>query len=61
VKLIDKQKRKFIYTDFEDLMGGELAVDLPGFAASDNFERSAPRRERFSRNTRITCLFVSCG
>ncbi len=27
VKLIEKQKRKPIYTDFEDEMGGETAVD----------------------------------
>jgi type I restriction enzyme, R subunit len=47
VKLIDKQKRKFIYTDFEDEMGGELAVDLPGFAASDNFERFRAKARAF--------------
>src|SRR6185369_2462482 len=39
VKLIDKQKRKPIYTDFEDQMGSEASVDLPGFAAPDSFER----------------------
>jgi len=49
VKLIDKQKRRFIYTDFEDLMGGELAVDLPGFAASDNFERFRAKARAFLR------------
>jgi type I restriction enzyme, R subunit len=47
VKVIDKQKRRFIYTDFEDLMGGELAVDLPGFAASDNFERFRVKARAF--------------
>jgi type I restriction enzyme R subunit len=47
VKLIDKQKRTFIYTDFEDEMGGELAVDLPGFAASDNFERFRAKARAF--------------
>jgi len=31
VKLIDKQHRKPIYTDFEDQMGDETAVELPGF------------------------------
>jgi hypothetical protein len=31
VKLIEKQKRKPIYTDFEDVMGAETDVDLPGF------------------------------
>ena len=32
VQLIDKRQRKPIYTDFEDLMGGETDVTLPGFA-----------------------------
>ncbi|EQD67816.1 type III restriction enzyme, res subunit, partial [mine drainage metagenome] len=31
IKLIEKQKRKPIYTDFEDEMGGEMPVALPGF------------------------------
>jgi type I restriction enzyme R subunit len=39
VKLIDKQKRKPIYTDFTDQMGEEAAIDLPGFGAPDSFER----------------------
>ena len=29
LQLIDKRQRKPIYTDFEDLMGGEIDVDLP--------------------------------
>lgn len=33
VQLIEKQQRKPIYTDFEDLMGGEVEVRLPGFSA----------------------------
>jgi type I restriction enzyme R subunit len=32
VHLIDKRQRKIVYTDFEDVMGGETEVDLPGFA-----------------------------
>jgi len=39
VKLIDKQMRKPIYTDFEDQIGDETAVELPGFVQSDSFER----------------------
>ena len=31
VQLIDKRQRKPVYTDFEDLMGGETAIDFPGF------------------------------
>jgi type I restriction enzyme R subunit len=32
VQLIDKRQRKPVYTDFEDLLGGETAFTLPGFA-----------------------------
>jgi type I restriction enzyme R subunit len=47
VKLIDKQKRKPIYTDFEDQMGIEASVDLPGFAAPDSFERFRAKARAF--------------
>jgi type I restriction enzyme R subunit len=47
VKLIDKQQRRPIYTDFEDLMGAETAVDLPGFAAPDSFERFRAKARAF--------------
>ena len=47
VKLIDKQKRKPIYTDFEDQMGTEATVDLPGFAAPDSFERFRAKTRAF--------------
>ena len=43
VKLIEKQKRKPIYTDFEDEMGGETAVELPGFGARHRL-REVPRQ-----------------
>ena len=43
VKLIEKQKRKPIYTDFEDEMGGETAVELPGFGAGHGL-REVPRQ-----------------
>ena len=33
LKLIEKSARKIVYTDFEDEMGGEVPVALPGFAA----------------------------
>jgi type I restriction enzyme R subunit len=49
VKLIDKQKRKPIYTDFEDQMGGESPVDLPGFDAPDSFERFRAKARAFLR------------
>jgi type I restriction enzyme, R subunit len=47
VKLIDKQKRKPIYTDFQDQMGDETAVDLPGFEAPDSFERFRAKARAF--------------
>lgn len=47
IKLIDKQKRKPIYTDFEDEMGEETGIELPGFAAPDNFERFKAKARDF--------------
>jgi type I restriction enzyme, R subunit len=49
VKLIDKQQRTFIYTDFEDEMGGESPVALPGFDAPDGFERFRAKARAFLR------------
>ena len=43
VKLIEKQKRKPIYTDFEDEIGGETAVDLPGLRHAGQL-RAVPRQ-----------------
>lgn len=47
IKLIDKQKRMPIYTDFEDEMGEETGIELPGFAAPDNFERFKAKARAF--------------
>jgi type I restriction enzyme, R subunit len=47
VKLIDKQKRRPIYTDFQDQRGGEISVELPGFAAPDGFERFRAKARAF--------------
>jgi type I restriction enzyme, R subunit len=49
VKLIEKQQRKPIYTDFEDEIGGETAVELPGFATPDSFERFRAKTRQFLR------------
>ena len=49
VKLIEKQQRKPIYTDFEDEIGGETTVELPGFAAPDSFERFRAKTRQFLR------------
>jgi len=50
VKLIEKQKRQPIYTDFEDVMGDEIIVELPGFTSSDNFEKFRAKARAFLRS-----------
>jgi type I restriction enzyme R subunit len=47
VKLIDKQKRKPIYTDFEDEMGSEAAIGFAAFAVPDSFERFRAKARAF--------------
>jgi type I restriction enzyme, R subunit len=49
VKLIDKQQRKPIYTDFEDELGSDTTIDLPGFASPDNYERFLSKARQFLR------------
>ena len=49
VKLIDKQKRKPIYTDFEDEMGGESGVELPGFGAGTDYAKFRAKAQAFLR------------
>lgn len=49
VKLIEKQQRKPIYTDFEDVMGGETAFELPGFAPVDTFTKFRDKARAFLR------------
>jgi len=49
VKLIEKQPRKPIYTDFKDEIGGETTVELPGFATPDSFERFRAKTRQFLR------------
>jgi type I restriction enzyme R subunit len=49
VKLIEKQKRKIVYTDFEDEVGEEKEVDLPGFASPDSYERFRAKTRVFLR------------
>lgn len=50
VKLIEKQKHQPIYTNFEDLMGDEITVELPGFTSSDNFEKFRAKARAFLRS-----------
>jgi type I restriction enzyme R subunit len=49
VKLIEKQARKPIYTDFEDQIGSEASVELPVFASADSFERFRAKTRQFLR------------
>ncbi|MBI3372721.1 MAG: DEAD/DEAH box helicase family protein [Betaproteobacteria bacterium] len=49
VQLIDKQKRKPIYTDFEDEMGAETGVELPGFTVGGSFEKFRAKAQVFLR------------
>jgi type I restriction enzyme R subunit len=49
VKLIEKQQRKPIYTDFEDVMGDEREVAFEAFANGDNFEQFKSKARRFLR------------
>ena len=43
VKFIDKNKRPTIYTDFQDLMGEETTIDLPGFGEFTTLNTSAKK------------------
>ena len=49
VKLIEKRQRKPIYTDFEDEMGGETAVDLLGFDEGTDFAKFRAKARAFLR------------
>ncbi len=47
VKLIEREQRKPIYTDFEDLMGSERDFILAGFSAPSDFERFRAKARQF--------------
>ena len=49
IKLIEKQKRKPVYTDFEDEMGRETAVDLPGFGDGADYAKFRAKAQAFLR------------
>jgi type I restriction enzyme R subunit len=49
IKLIEKRRRKFIYTDFEDELGGEKPVELPNFTSTDSYERFLAKTRLFLR------------
>jgi len=47
VKLIEKQRRRPIYTDFEDEMGTEIDIELPIFAEAGDFEKFRAKTRAF--------------
>ncbi len=49
VRLIEKQKRKPIYTDFEDEMGPEARVALPGLGEGADFARFRAKVQAYLR------------
>jgi type I restriction enzyme, R subunit len=49
VRLIEKQKRKVIYSDFEDELGAETEVDLLGLTPTGGFERFRAKARAFLR------------
>ncbi len=50
VKFIEKARRQPVYADFEDQLGGEIAVELPGFGAGADFERFRNKARQFLRD-----------
>jgi len=49
VQLIDKRQRKPVYTDFEDLMGGEIDFSLPGFDLGTDRAKFVAKARAFLR------------
>ena len=47
IKLIDRQARKTLITDFEDEMGETKSFDLPGFSAPETFEKFRAKARQF--------------
>ncbi|MCW5661664.1 MAG: DEAD/DEAH box helicase family protein [Burkholderiaceae bacterium] len=47
VQLIDKRQRKIVYTDFEDLIGAEADVLLPGLAVGTDYTRFLAKARAF--------------
>lgn len=49
VRLIDKRGRNTLYTDFEDVLGDELEVELPGLFSASDFTRFRQKARHFLR------------
>lgn len=50
VQLIEKERRKSVYTDFEDEMGPETEVQLPGFGDGTDYARFRAKAQAFLRS-----------
>jgi type I restriction enzyme R subunit len=49
VQFIEKQKRKPVYTDFEDVMGSETSFELPGFGVGTDLAKFKAKAQAFLR------------
>jgi type I restriction enzyme, R subunit len=49
VALIEKHRRKPVYTDFEDVMGSETAMALPGLGDGTDYARFRAKAQAFLR------------
>lgn len=49
VQLIDKRQRKPVYTDFEDEMGGEMSVNLPGLGQGTDYAKFRAKAQALLR------------
>ncbi|MGB7329459.1 MAG: DEAD/DEAH box helicase family protein [Rubripirellula sp.] len=49
VQFIEKEKRKPIYTNFEDELGDDTELELAAFTSSDTFERFRSKAQAFLR------------
>lgn len=49
VQLIDRARRKPVYTDFEDSKGSEVELDLPGFASGTDYAKFLAKARAFLR------------
>jgi type I restriction enzyme R subunit len=47
VKLIEKGKRITVYTNFEDTLGDEATIELPGFGVGADFEKFRAKARQF--------------
>jgi len=49
VKLIEKGKKNVVYTDCEDVLGGETIIELPGVATGMNLAKFKDKARQFLR------------